>query len=431
MKNSGAGVMANEKDGSKTRSGASRPTPTIDLTATEVGTETATDETPPASAPDAAGAKAAPSGGAEATQTGVPPPREPHSRNTSFGWLPAARFWSLIGAAVLGAGGAVLIMLAFGTGGDFSSRDSGSDVVAARLNRIETRLQEISTRPASAAIDAKFLDDIAARLAKIEAALSSPRAPDPVVASGVTAVENQEKSASEELASLKGRVDEIASLARAAQNRADAAVSGAERDGVANRIATLEQTVKANEAELIKRRLDAADDRVSRLAVAASALREAVERGDPFITELAAAKSLAPDRPELTLLEPFASGGIPPAHTLARELSSLVPVLFKNAGDFPRDGGFLEKLQANAARLVRVRPVGDAPGNDPATVIARIESKAARSDVDGALEELGKLPPAIRAPAETWIKKAQARAAAIAASRQFARDALAPLGRSG
>jgi len=423
--------MANEKSGSKTRSGASRPTPTIDLTATEIGTQTVADETRPAGAQEPTKPEGAPSGGAEGTQADVPPPREPHSRNKTSGWLPGARFWSLVGAAAGGAGIAALIMLAFGTGDAFISRDSGSEVLAARLTRIESRLQEISNRPASAAIDPKSLEDVGTRLGKIEAVLNAPRAADPAFAGRVTATENRAKSAAEELASLKGRVDEIASLARAAQSRADAAVSGAEPGGVENRIATLEQTVKANEAELIKRGSGAADDRVSRLAVAASALREAVERGDPFTTELAAAKSLAPDRPELAALEPFASGGIPPSHALARELSSLVPVLFSATSDSTRGGGFLEKLQANAARLVRVRPVGEAPGDDPATVIARIEAKAARSDIDGALDELAKLPPAIRAPAEMWIKKAQARTAAIAASRQFARDALAPLGRAG
>jgi hypothetical protein len=423
--------MANEKSGSKTRSGASRPTPTIDLTATEIGTETVVDNARPSGAPEAAGSEGARSGHAERMQAGVPPPREPDSHNKSFGWLPAARFWSVIGAAAGGAGLAVLFMLTFDPSGVFTSRDSGSGVFAGRLDRIETRLQEISNRPASAAIDPKSLDDVAARLGNIEAALNAPRAADPAFASRVAAAESQAKSAAEELASLKGRLDEIASLARAAQSRADAAAGGAERDGVANRIATLEQTVKANEAELIKRGAGAADDRVSRRAVAASALREAVERGDPFTTELAAAKSLAPERPELAALEPFATGGIPPTDALARELSSLVPVLFSAASDSARDGSFLEKVQANAARLVRVRPVGEAPGDEPATVIARIEAKAARSDIDGALAELAKLPPAIRAPAETWIRKAQARTAAIAASRQFARDALAPLGRSG
>ena len=423
--------MANETSGSKKRSGASRPTPTIDLTATEIGTQAAADETPPAGAPEAARPEGAPSGGAKETQADGVPPCEPPPRNKSFGWLPAARAWSIIGAAAGGAGLAVLIMLAFGTGGVFLNRDSGSDILAARLNRVESRLQEIPNRSAPAAIEPKFLDEVAARLGQIEAALNAPRAVDPVFASRVTAAENQAKSAAEELASLKGRVDEIAALARAAQSRADAAAGGAEREGVANRIATLEQTVKANEAELIKRGSGAADDRISRIAVAASALREAVERGGAFTTELAAAKSLAPDRPELVVLEPFATGGIPPTHELARELSSLVPALFNAASDSARDGGFLEKLQASAARLVRVRPVGETPGDDPVTVIARIEAKAARSDIVEGLEELAKLPPALRAPAEAWIKKAQARTAAIAASRQFARDALAPLGRSG
>ena len=423
--------MANDKSGSKMRPGADRPTPTIDLTATEIGTPPAADETPPVGAPEAATAEGADSGRAEAPQAGAPPPREPNSSNKSFGWLLAPRFWLAIGAAAGGAGLAVLIMLVFETSGAFTSRDSGSDLLAARLSRIELQLQEISNRPARPAIDPKLLDDVAARLGKIETTLTAPRPVDPAFASRVTAVENQARSAGEELASLKGRVDETASLARTAQSRADAAVSGAERDGVANRVTTLEQTVMANEAEMIKRGSGAADDRVSRVAVAASALRDAVERGDAFSAELAAAKSLAPDRPELAALEPFATGGIPPADTLARELSSLIPRLFAAASESKRDGGFLDKLQANAARLVRVRPVGEVPGDDPVTVIARIESKAARSDIDGALEELAKLPPAIRAPAESWIKRATARTAAIAASRQFARDALAPLGRSG
>ena len=418
--------MANDKSGSKMRPGADRPTPTIDLTATEIGTPPAADETPPAGAAEAA----TDSGRAEAPQAGAPPPREPDSSNKSFGWLLAPRFWLAIGAAAGGAGLAVLTMLVFETSGAFTSRDSGSDLLAARLTRIELQLQEISNRPARPAIDPKSLDDVAARLGKIEATLTTPRPVDPAFASRVTAIENQAKSAGEELASLKGRVDETASLARTAQSRADAAVS-AEQDGVANRVTTLEQTVKANEAEMIKRGSGAADDRVSRVAVAASALRDAVERGDPFSAELAAAKSLAPDRQELAALEPFATGGIPPADTLARELSSLIPGLFAAASESKRDGGFLDKLQANAARLVRVRPVGEVPGDDPVTVIARIESKAARSDVDGALEELAKLPPAIRTPAESWIKRGTARTAAIAASRQFARDALAPLGRSG
>ena len=48
-------------------------------------------------------------------------------------------------------------------------------------------------------------------------------------------------------------------------------------------------------------------------------------------------------------------------------------------------------------------------------------------DLAGAIAELGGLPPAVRAPAEGWIKKAQAQMAALAASRKLADDAVGTL----
>ena len=96
------------------------------------------------------------------------------------------------------------------------------------------------------------------------------------------------------------------------------------------------------------------------------------------------------------------------------------------AGVTPREG-ILEKLQAGAERLVRIRPVDAVAGSDPSAIIARVEAKAAHGDLAGALAELGKLPPAARAPAEVWSKKAEARLAALDASRRLAADALAGL----
>jgi hypothetical protein len=77
---------------------------------------------------------------------------------------------------------------------------------------------------------------------------------------------------------------------------------------------------------------------------------------------------------------------------------------------------------------VRVRPVDEAASAD-APGGARIDALAAQGDLAGALAELVKLPPAERAPAETWIKQVQARAAAIDASRRLAADSLAGLGK--
>jgi hypothetical protein len=79
---------------------------------------------------------------------------------------------------------------------------------------------------------------------------------------------------------------------------------------------------------------------------------------------------------------------VPRAAALARELSQLSGPMLNAAGTTPRDGGFIDRLQQNAERLVRIRPINEAPGDDPATVIARAEAKAAHGDLSGAVAEL-------------------------------------------
>jgi hypothetical protein len=62
-------------------------------------------------------------------------------------------------------------------------------------------------------------------------------------------------------------------------------------------------------------------------------------------------------------------------------------------------------------------------------VLARVEIEAAHAAIDDAIADLGKLDPATRAPAQDWIKKAQARQAAFAAARQLASETTHALGK--
>lgn len=161
----------------------------------------------------------------------------------------------------------------------------------------------------------------------------------------------------------------------------------------------------------------------------ASALNAAVDRGAPYVAELGAAKAAAPDPKVLAALEPFAKAGVPGADALARELLALVPALAKAAGMASRDGGILDRLKANAERIVRVRPIDEVAGDDPVAVIQRIEARAAQGNLAGAMTEIAKLPAPARALAKEWIAKVEARNAAVEASRRFAADALAALGK--
>ena len=91
--------------------------------------------------------------------------------------------------------------------------------------------------------------------------------------------------------------------------------------------------------------------------------------------------------------------------------------------------GWIDRLKAGASRLVRIERT-DAVGNDRGAVVARVTAAALRNDSNEARRELKTLSPADRAAAQSWIDKSEARDAALAASRQFAADAMAALATS-
>jgi hypothetical protein len=189
----------------------------------------------------------------------------------------------------------------------------------------------------------------------------------------------------------------------------------------------LEQQVKTDEARLGK--VADATDRSVRFALVAMELRIAVDRGIPFTAELNAAKQLAADPSVLAPLESLASTGVPTPAALAQDLSKLGSAMMKAARPRP-EGGVIERLQASAERLVRIRPVDEASGDEPSALIGRAELKATRGDIAGALADVERLPESVRAPAASWIEAAKKRLAAIAAAKSLAANALEALAKS-
>src|SRR5262245_29171403 len=363
-------------------------------------------------------------------------------------WLPPHVPWRTIGA---GVGGLLLVAVAIFFASRFTSGDGapppgpGANPLEERLARLERQVRELSGRTQPPVVDPKVIDDLVSRVAKLEAAQARPPGADSNVFNRIATLEGALKAIEEKLGVVARRTDEIAVIAREAREKADATAAAlaeltrkvaqlgppggprAEIDALVTRIAALESTAKAIEVEIAKRSLgDSAD---VRRAVTASALNGAVERADPFAAELAAAKALATDPNVLAPLDQFAQTGVPSAASLGRELVTLIPALTQQAGGVSRDAGFLERMQAGAERLVRIRPIEDVPGDDPAAVLARVEVRANQADLAGALAELAKLPASAQAPAQAWIAKAKARIAALAASRRFTADSLAAIGK--
>jgi hypothetical protein len=131
----------------------------------------------------------------------------------------------------------------------------------------------------------------------------------------------------------------------------------------------------------------------------------------------------------LNSLESFASAGVPTSASLSRELLTLVPKLSPPllvSDTEPAGEGLMDRLKAGASNLVRIERT-DAIGSDRGAVVARVTAAALRNDSNEARRELKTLPAADRAAAQSWIDKADARDAALAASRQFEADAMAAL----
>jgi hypothetical protein len=287
-----------------------------------------------------------------------------------------------------------------------------------RLSGVEQQMRELAARVGTAGADTKRIDELTSRLAKLESAVAARQGgPDTDLTNRLSSMEGEIKALAESVSIAQRRTDESLALARQGAEQAGTATAGL--DKLTQRVTTVEQ-------ELAKRIPAQPVDRPARLLVAATALIAPLQRGEPFGPELSALRALGANSQELAPLEPFAAVGLPSAQALGHELSGLVPAMLAAAGT-PAHEGFLQKLQANAERLVRIQRIEEVQGNEVGAVLSRIAADAERGDVSAALAELGKLPPQVRAPAEAWIKKAQAREGALAAARALRTEALAGL----
>jgi hypothetical protein len=383
--------------------------------------------------------QAAAPGSAEPPPPAEPPPAAPEPPSGGASDPPAEP------AAIPPRGNIIFATLAAGAAGAAAVM-----LVAAALwfsGLLPLRYAASTDTATQALADGKAIDALTQRVGKIEETMNQLPAGDTVVAQRLTAADSGMKSLGVALAALNHRTDDAIANAAQARERADAAaktvaelqasfkaigpteVSRADIAALDKRIAALESAAQTARADISKiATTSGGNDNAARLALSAAVLRDAVLAGAPFADELAAVKQLGGDDKTLSPLAPFAATGLPAAQALAQELGALLPAMLKISDAQAAAGGFLDRLEANAGRLVRIRPVNAPPGDDASAVLARLESDAAKADIPAALTALGKLPDATRAPAPAWIAKAQARQAALAAARQYAADTARALG---
>ncbi|RWE56827.1 mitofilin family membrane protein, partial [Mesorhizobium sp.] len=171
------------------------------------------------------------------------------------------------------------------------------------------------------------------------------------------------------------------------------------------RVAALEQSVSQLSGKV---EAQASQPKIA-LAIAAAALKSALDRGAPFATELDTFAAIAPDAPELAVLRSYAEKGVPTRATIASEVDAAANAMVEAARPVDQDAGFFQSLVSSAQSLVKVRPVGTVEGKGAPETVARMEVAVNQGDYAKALSEYDTLPDASKAAGADFAGKLKAR----------------------
>lgn len=230
-----------------------------------------------------------------------------------------------------------------------------------------------------------------------------------------------ERSAKLETATgeLRGELAEVKKLIEAQGN----APTVAEVNSINRRLAQIEEKV-GTLAALPKQ--EPKNDAQPAEVIVLGALRDAIAAGLPFGNELVAVRGILKERAApLAPLDKFSKDGLPTVAGLAKRFEPFAAKLATPPA--PQDSGVFTRLWNNAGKLVEVRPVGEPQGSDAGAVVARMETKLARGDLAGALEESKVLPIQTRDLAKEWFETAEQRRDADVAIKNLINAALAAI----
>jgi hypothetical protein len=284
-----------------------------------------------------------------------------------------------------------------------------------RVEGLEQGLrQAIAARPAAQAAAPADAQALTARLAAVEAAAS--------------AAEESAKSALQTAA----RVAEAS--ARPASPPVDLRPLETRVQGLDQRLAAAEAEARAAKADALAREAPVAAlarrSEATSLAMVAQTIGQAIEQGAPFDAALAAAAGLGAEAAKIAPLHAVAKTGVPTARAIALLWSAEGRAAFDATQEPEGDPGWIDRLKAGAARVVRVRPVGETPGDDPAALIGRIDAALGRGAIGEALAAWNRLPEPARAASRGFADAARKRVAAEEAAKALIAGAVADIARA-
>ncbi|MBN9270055.1 MAG: COG4223 family protein [Mesorhizobium sp.] len=288
------------------------------------------------------------------------------------------------------------------------SIDDVNSQVAALKSEI-ARLKETNGGDVSSKVDgfSSALDHVKSDVAALKSAVQSGGTGDSAAIASLTDKLSQVESAVATLNQAPkaapvdlGPVNEkLAGLDALVKSAGDAAKS---EDG---RIGALEQSVSQLSGKV---EAQASQPKIA-LAIAASALKAALDRGAPFSAELETFAAIAPNAPELATLRGYADKGVPTRAEIATQVDAAANAMVAAAKPADANAGFFQNLVSSAQSLVKVRPVGAVEGKGAPETVARMEVAVNQGDYAKALSEYETLPDAAKAAGADFAGKLKAR----------------------
>jgi hypothetical protein len=224
------------------------------------------------------------------------------------------------------------------------------------------------------------------RVAALEATPQTP-------ASGASTGSTDVDALNQKIADLTAQIDQLkTSIAQVTEQQAS---NGAD---MSNRLAEAEK--KLNEPR---------EDVAVARAIAAAALKAAIDRGGPFTAELDTFAGVAPDDPAATDLRGFAETGVPSRAELIRQVPDVATAIVDSVSQPDPNESWSDRLMSSAKSLVTVRPVGNIEGESVEAIAARMEDKVKNGDLPGASAEWNSLPATAKQASAAFKQSLEAR----------------------
>lgn len=443
---SGAEAAGKAKDGgaatSPTASAAAQPSSSASrATGSAFGRQPQPGTSTTTQSPSSAGAAAAKPSPDSSAATPSPKPGAP-SRLRSVSALAAGVIGGVI-AFGLAAGLQAAGVLPFGDGSalveqptDVGPGQEDLDALRAEVAALREQTKAAPNAPQENPAAQQALSDLGERLDQLAAAVDELRAA-PAVAAVVDAATGEELTGlSEKVAALEGSVSTLTQ-----------SVDPSALQALSDRIEEIDQglaqqaeaagSVRSAQADLTAR-LDAIEQRIAALgetiegqprmalAIAATALKAAIDRGDPFAAELDTYAAVAPEPTPAEPLRALAAEGVPTQSEIESSMSQAAIAMIEAARPVDPDAGLVDRLMTSARSLVSVRPIGAVEGEGVPAIVARMEAAVKAGDYDAALAEYETLPEPAKAAGAALAADIRARREAENALLAIMADALRP-----